>query len=418
VLETLRRWDVGSRTLSDRASYGLSDADLGTSIDLIQTLVGRLVAAQALLVCEADGRGLVRRSGSANASTWLRDRVRISITEAHKVTALGALLDRRPDVAAAVADGRCAPEQALVVGRVLADLPSEAGPVAVEKAAAMLLDFARRFEPGELRRLGDRVLAHVDPELADRVLQKRLDRDEDLAARDRYLTLTADASGRTRVSGVLDIESAATVRAALAPLMAPIPAGPDGADPRTAGGRRADALVAVCRLALRTGELPADGGQPPQVNVTIDFEALASLVGAGTLDTGEALSAVVIRRMACDARILPVVLDGASVPIDVGRARRLFTGAARAAVVLRDRGCAFPGCDRPPKWCDIHHIASWVDGGATDRDNGVALCGYHHRMIHRDAWKVVMDADHRPSFIPPVHVDPSRQPRRNPYQRT
>ena len=136
---------------------------------------------------------------------------------------------------------------------------------------------------------------------------------------------------------------------------------------------------------------------------------------SGSLDTGALLSPAVTRRIACDAGILPVILNGSGVPIDVGRARRPFTGAARTAVLLRDGGCAFPGCDRPPRWCDVHHIIFWTRGGPTDRDNGVALCGHHHRIIHSEAWNVRIDCDGRPEFIPPPHIDPERRPRRNPY---
>ena len=151
------------------------------------------------------------------------------------------------------------------------------------------------------------------------------------------------------------------------------------------------------------------------MSVTIDWDALSRDVAVGQLDTGQPLSPSATRRLACDAGILPVVLDGASVPIDVGRARRPFTGAARIAVLLRDGGCAFPGCDRPGRWCQIHHIVFWSRGGGTDRDNGVALCSRHHHVIHQGEWTVRIGPDRRPEFIPPPHIDPERRPRRNLY---
>jgi hypothetical protein len=204
------------------------------------------------------------------------------------------------------------------------------------------------------------------------------------------------------------------IDAAIGPLTAPA-RGDAGPDLRTAAARRADALVDVCRLALRTSELPTAGGQPAQVNVTIDYDALLRDLAVGQLDSGALLSPAVTRLIACDAEILPVVLDGAAVPIDLGRARRAYTGAARIAVLLRDGGCAFPGCDRPPRWCDVHHIIFWAHGGPTNRDNGVALCSHHHRIIHSEAWNVRIGADNRPEFIPPAHIDPEQRPRRNPY---
>jgi hypothetical protein len=434
VDDVLANLDNDSRTLVDRPVYGLSDTTLTDAVATTQTVIGRLVAVQAALVREIDGRGLVRCTGAANAAVWLRDQTHISITAAHAITSLGALLDQRPGLADAMISGAMTPDQALIIGHALAELPEDCEPEIVDAAAALLTEHARRFEPALLRKLGDRVLTHIAPDLADAVLQRRLDRDERQAARDRTLTLSPDGHGRTRLRGTLDTASAATVRAALEPLMTPLPASPAGPDLRTIAMRRADALVEVCRLALRTGDLPTDGGQAAQVNVTIDYAALAAATGsaagsatgwassaattasaAGRLDTGEAVSAGVIRQIACDARILPVVLDGHSVPLDIGRARRLYTGAARTAILIRDGGCAFPGCDRPPKWCDIHHIHSWIHGGPTNRDNGVALCGFHHRLVHTDTWTIVMGPDRRPDFIAPRHIDPTRAPHRNTY---
>ena len=117
--------------------------------------------------------------------------------------------------------------------------------------------------------------------------------------------------------------------------------------------------------------------------------------------------------MACDANIIPAVLGGAGQPLDVGRSRRLITGTLRKALVLRDRGCAFPDCDRPPCWCDAHHIVSWLDGGPTSVGNGVLLCRHHHRVIHEGDWTIRVGASDMPEFIPPAYVDPLRTPRRN-----
>ena len=210
------------------------------------------------------------------------------------------------------------------------------------------------------------------------------------------------------------MEGAAIIDAAIRPLTAPT-RDASGPDLRTPAARRADALVDVCQLALRTGELPATGGQPAQLNVTIDLDALQRDVAIGQLDTGALLTPAATRRIACHAAILPAILDGASVPIDVGRTRRPFTGATRTAILLRDGGCAFPGCERPPRWTDIHHILFWSEGGPTDRDNGVALCRHHHRLIHTTDWTIRLGPDRHPEFIPPRHIDPTQQPRRNPY---
>nr|MDT0663331.1 DUF222 domain-containing protein [Micromonospora sp. DSM 115978] len=161
--------------------------------------------------------------------------------------------------------------------------------------------------------------------------------------------------------------------------------------------------------------LPASGGDRPHLVVTVDFDNLVRQVGAGTLDTGARLTPAVVRRLACDAAVLPAVLGGNGQVLDVGRQRRLFTGPLRRALVLRDGGCAFPGCDRPPRWCDGHHIIAWHHGGHTTLNNAVLLCGHHHRLIHTGQWQVHLAPDGHPEFIPPTWLDPTQLPRRNHY---
>ncbi|HET6166405.1 MAG TPA: HNH endonuclease signature motif containing protein, partial [Marmoricola sp.] len=90
------------------------------------------------------------------------------------------------------------------------------------------------------------------------------------------------------------------------------------------------------------------------------------------------------RRLACGAGLIPAVLGGPSAVLDVGREQRLFTRAQRIALTLRDKGCRAEGCDRPPSWTEAHHFDHWSEGGTTDLDNAVLLCGFHHRLAHHD----------------------------------
>jgi hypothetical protein len=226
------------------------------------------------------------------------------------------------------------------------------------------------------------------------------------------LQLTRNGDGRFRLTGWLDEAGAAAVNAVLDPLCAPRH---DDDQPRTASQRRADALVEVCQLAARTAQLPDNGGQPPQVVVTVPFQVLHQRLGTGMLDTGGRLSPRQVRQLACDAQLIPAVLGGDGQVLDLGRSRRLITGPLRRALAARDRGCAFPGCDRPPRWCHGHHIQPWVEGGSTSLDNSVLLCGYHHRTVHNGQWTVRLGADGLPEFIPPTYIDPRRHPRRNLY---
>jgi len=122
-----------------------------------------------------------------------------------------------------------------------------------------------------------------------------------------------------------------------------------------------------------------------------------------------------VRRIACDAAIIPAVLTSRSEVLDLGHTIRLFNAPQRRALELRDRGCAFPHCDRPPRWCEAHHMRSWLDGGDTDLDNGVLLCAHHHRIIHHSDWQIRLGTDRRPEFIPPAYLDPLQRPQCNRY---
>jgi hypothetical protein len=128
------------------------------------------------------------------------------------------------------------------------------------------------------------------------------------------------------------------------------------------------------------------------------------------LETGTTLSAGRARVLACDATIIPTVLGSASEPLDIGRATRVVPPALRRALITRDAGCAFPGCRRPARWADAHHIRHWADGGPTALNNLVLLCNHHHDVIHHTHWEVAI-VDGRPVFTPPAWLDPLRRPR-------
>jgi hypothetical protein len=219
----------------------------------------------------------------------------------------------------------------------------------------------------------------------------------------RELRISPKAGGMFGVQGDLDAEGGATVLTALDALSAPDPA---GAEPRTPAQRRADALVELARRALDAGDLPERGGERPHVAVTVPFETLLDQVGApgADLDWGGMLTGETARRLLCDCKVHRVIIKGASLPIDVGRATRTIPAALRRALVIRDRGCAFPGCDRPAAWCDAHHLIHWSTGGATCLENCVLLCSSHHRMVHEGGWGLRRARGGRLLVRPPDYV--------------
>ncbi|MEV4721502.1 DUF222 domain-containing protein [Micromonospora noduli] len=398
----------------DAAAWALPEHELIAALDAAHRLQQRLAAVTLALIREVDGRGTARTQGASCTAVWLRERLRLTVPDARRLVDLATVLDTgNPGIRQALADGHLSLDQARVITDTAATVQATAGTQAADKAVSLLTDWASQFDPTHLRKLGTRILDHVAPDIADAATQAALDAEARRVTRDRHLTLSEQTDGRLRLTGTLDTETAALFRAAIDPLSAP--SGLD--DTRSPRQRRHDALAEVCRLALRTTELPEHGGDPAQIVVTTTYEALTRQLSSGALDTGLSLTPEAVRRLACDATLLPAVLGGTGQVLDVGRQRRLITGPLRRALVLRDRGCAFPGCDRPPRWCHAHHIHHWADGGTTSLSNAVLLCGHHHRHLHHSDWTVQLGSDGHPEFIPPAWLDPEQLPRRNHYHR-
>jgi hypothetical protein len=188
-------------------------------------------------------------------------------------------------------------------------------------------------------------------------------------------------------------------------------------DQRPLEQRQAEAMAEVFGWVAAHGDTsvaPTTGGRRPQVNVLVRLEDLQNRAHAGCLDYGGTLHPTELRRLCCDAGVIPIVLDGVGQPLDVGRQARSVPDGMRRAVTARDRGCAHPGCTRPPSWCEIHHIHEWERGGDTALSNLVMLCSVHHREIHSSGWSVRIAADGLPEFIPPPWIDLEQKPRRNP----
>ncbi|MEU7772219.1 DUF222 domain-containing protein [Micromonospora taraxaci] len=414
MVEELAQADDAVAACVDMAAWPLTEQELVAALDAAHRLQQRLAAVTLTLVREIDGRGTARAQGASTTAVWLRERLRMTVPAARRLVDLATALDTgNPQIRQALADGTINLDQARVIADTATTVHRSADAEAADKAVGVLVEWAGQFDPTLLRRMGTRILDHVAPDLADAAAAVALAAEDARATRDRRLTISEQTDGRLRLTGILDAEAAGLLRAAIDPLSAP--AGPD--DTRCAGQRRHDALADVCRLALRTGELPDSGGDLAQIVVTTSYDGLTRQLGSGALDIGLQLTPDTVRRLACDAAILPAVLGGAGQVLDVGRQRRLVTGPLRRTLVLRDGGCAFPGCDRPPRWCAAHHIHHWADGGPTSLDNAVLLCGHHHRHIHHSEWTVRLGDDGNPEFVPPAWLDPDQLPRRNHYHR-
>jgi hypothetical protein len=223
-----------------------------------------------------------------------------------------------------------------------------------ETAEAELACHARSFNPTSLHRIGQHVLAHLDPDGPEpRDEPERVPAAGELRLWDRR-------DGRLGPEGYLEPEHCAAFRSLIDQLAAPRPITDAIPDTRSTPQRNADALLEICGLARAAQDCPTTAGEPPHLTVTIDWDALRTGLGVATLDYGTRISASQARRWACDAKIIPVVMDGKSEPLDVGRAMRTVPLAIRRALAARDRGCVFPGCDRPPGMCHAHHRQHWI----------------------------------------------------------
>lgn len=195
---------------------------------------------------------------------------------------------------------------------------------------------------------------------------------------------------------------------------------PDDVARREQHDRLDDAAVPAGEEAAGRSD-GSGGGVPPALvrprasgrallMVSMPLSWLRDGIGHGLVGPDEAISPAEARRLACDSGIVPMVLGTRSEPLDVGRLSYKVPEAIRRALVVRDQGCAFPGCTRRPERCDGHHIVHWVDDGETCLSNLCLLCPLHHRLVHHGGWDVAM-IEGRPWFTPPAWLDPSRQPR-------
>jgi hypothetical protein len=382
----------------------------------LETLTRLATAAMAEVTAEVDRRGLAADHGCTSTAGLLRSVLRLSASQAAEQVRVAAAVTETvdpdgnsmpaglPATAAAWRTGLVGMGQVRVIAATMAALPADLDPDVRERAEALLAEQAAHLNPDQLRRVAVHLRARLD--------QDGLFRDEHDAVERREVHFARDHHGMIVLKGRLDVEGAAVLRTALDPLAAPRPATADGPDTRSPARRRADALVELAGRALAGGELPDSGGQRPQITVTLDYHQLRDSLGGGELDAGGPITATTARRLACDARVIPVVLGSRGEPLDVGRAAATVPAPMRRALIARDQGCAFPGCDRPPGWCEAHHIQHWAHGGPTAVDNLVLLCGAHHRSIHHHDWQVRI-TNGRPEFVPPPWVDPQRRPRRN-----
>ncbi len=395
----------------------------------------RLHAWRAGLAAAIDTDDGAWRAHGTSVTTWLADTANLTRTEAAALVRHGRDLHRFPLVGESAATGAVLPPQAHAITAVLTDLPDDLPTTAIEEAQHTMVGFAATYNSTELRRLARHLLDVVAPDTAEHVEASRIERDHRLAQRSRHLTFTHDHHGSLLIKGSLPVIEAQTLVRIVEAYAAAEKRALDAIDPQseyvTPAMRRADALLAMAHHHSQTAIAPSHGGDRPRIVVTLSYQSLLDAARAtrqglparqltGHLTTtGQRVPAGALRQLLCDADLLPAVLGGASEVLDVGRTRRLVTPPIRTALELRDQGCIFPGCDKPPQDCHAHHLTPWWAGGRTSLSNLVLACAHHHGIIEpghdptADRWHARVGDDGTAEVIPPLRVDPNQRPRRH-----
>jgi len=390
----------------------VSDDELSLALLEASAAVNRAEATRLALAAEWDRRAAWAADGAYSGRCWLADRATLSRAEAGAVLRTARVVASAPLVAAAVADGTLPVAKAEALTAVVTARTQEA----FERDQEILLAEAGRLSVDHTRRVAQWWQRHADQDGPEPVVPES------------NLRCTTAADGTTHIAGVLDVEGGAVFRSVLDMITDRLwrarRADNDSDRPPVGmGGRlRAEALVEMARLA--TAADPKRSGARPLLSVVIDLPTLEGRSGRPALiEGGGVLTAEAARRLACDAEVARVLTGPDGIVVDLGRTARTATPDQWRALRLRDRGCTWPGCDRPPGWCQAHHIIWWEHDGRTDLGNMTLLCNHHHHLIHGGGWHVERLDDgglrftgpdgrvlNRPPPLPPWPMKPPPSP--------
>jgi hypothetical protein len=363
--------------------------------------------------------GLAQSTGARTPERLIERWAGVSPEDARALVQVGELMSRDEPLANVVSTSVAAGELSILAAAAIHSGLGEPTATVSEEALTDAATFMVSVAP-------DLAIRRVSVEA--RALRDALDtagaaeREEQMRQR-RYLRLTPQSDGMTKVFGLLDPESAAIVGAAFDEITSPRRGGPrfvntEAAarsraiidDPRTTDQLVCDAFVELIRIATAADDGTVFAQRKPAVQIHVALSDLEAGEGFADFQGQTApVSVVTAQRLACTAGAIPILFDCGD-SIDVGRSQRLFTARQRIALAARDGGCRFPGCDRPPSWCEAHHIDEWKrDGGRTDVDRGVLLCRHHHQWVHFNKWRVVR-RDGQFVAVPPVESAAAERP--------
>jgi hypothetical protein len=407
VVEAMDIARAAVRSAAQVRTATLSVDDLTDAIAGVAVLESQLSALRLALLAEADERKVAASLAATGTDAWAA-----ALTGSTRAVMAGGvwlarmLTEKYDATREALADGGINEAQARVIVKAGERLPtgehgvSEAHRRAAE--AGLVAKAVNGMDARRLRQAARRMLDIVTREVAEAEAARLADEheatmlreEEERAEVETWMTLGDNGDGTFSGRFVVPELHGHLLQAFLDRLTSPhrLSRGRDGEvvhdDSLPGAGPN---LSYTERLGLGLTELiehlptEVEGGfsrSAVTLLVHVDHQHLLDGLASARLDTGAHLSAGEARRLACSAGILPVVLDGSSQVLDLGRERRLHSTAQRRALSVRHDTCATEGCERPFAWCDVHHPHPWSQGGATDLANAVPLCGFHHRRAH------------------------------------
>jgi hypothetical protein len=385
----------------------------------VERLRRQLASADHDLIGAVAERSLPARVSVASTQVFLQCALRLSPGEAASRVRTAELVGERrtvsgeplepllPVVAKVQAAGEISVEHVAVIARVVRAMPDDVTVEALSIAEQQLVDVALQARPSEVAKLGQHVLAWLDPDGAGER--------EAVQAKRRDLALIPRPDGMSVLRGVLTPECAALLSAVLTARSAPSPADDGQRDPRSHGQRMHDALEDLAGTVVRRNELTVSGA-PVTVVITITEDQYLSGHGVVHTSLGQSLTVDQALRLADEAVLVGLLQKASGEVVKLGRAKRVASRSQSLALIARDQGCSFPGCDKPPEMCQRHHVIPWSQGGLTDLDNLTLVCHRHHREFESAGWQCTM-RNGVPEWTPPPWIDPTRTPRTNQYVR-
>ena len=395
-----------------------SGSELLTTLDTLERAISVAQTYRLQVIARLDEMGHATEIGARDTTDLISVRHRLNRKDVKRDLHLAKDLTKFPAVSAALPDPYADPDdlddagdggegpvvlnlgQAAAIITALNKVPNTVPVEEIQFAEEKMVEAARHLSPGDLRTLGQRVVDTLDtdgPEPA-----------EDAAYQREKLWLQRADHG-IKFGGFLAAENAELFQTAIDGLSKPHKTIDGELDPRPRDKRHADALVTILETAA--GNPDATPGVP-HLMVTIDYEELKNATSQALGDfmfSGTTLSAAAVRRIACDAAILPIVLGSNSQALDVGTEQRFVNRAIRRALIKRDKGCVI--CKAPPPYCHAHHIIHWIDGGPTSLNNLALFCGGHHHAIHKGHYTVTI-TNGTVHVTRPTWADPTPPPRR------